>query len=154
MGEDAEPGRKDAAQPRGQGRRSQREVIRWGGGSSKGGGGRHRLTPASATQDGGSDLCLWMGCARAVRCPQWAAGPVHRLTSPCRWCSRPPVRGRGHGRAGQGRLGGQRQVQVCGNRLALFVMAEGGRMAETGATANAEPRHCWDGTFLILLGER
>ena len=33
-------------------------------------------------------------------------------------------------------------------------MAEGGKMAETGATADAEPRHCWDGTFPIRLGKK
>lgn len=100
-------------------------------------------------------VCLWMGCARTVRVPQWAAGPVHRLTS-CvhRWCSRPPVRGREHGRAGQGRLRRQKSRSRCRQpaQPPNTAMAEGGKMAETGATANAEPRHCWDGTFLILLG--
>lgn len=117
MGEDADLAGKDAAQPRGQGRPVSERSYQVGG-LLKGGGSRHRLTPASATQDGGSrSVCLWMGCAWTVRCPQWAAGPVHRLTSCAQvvltsTCKRQGAR---KSRSGAAREA-ERQVQVCGNR--------------------------------------
>ena len=56
-------------------------------------------------------MCLWMGCARTVRCPQWAAGPVHRLLALTSTCKRQGAR---KSRSGTAREA-ERQVQVCGN---------------------------------------